>query len=72
MTQVTAQSLEVQAQGIVDQAIAGGLLKPLLAAVLKKLIESGAAQQLLSDLLKKLMDSLLGGGTTPPANPPIA
>lgn len=69
-TQVTAQSIEAQAQNIVDMAIGAGLLKPLLAAVLKKLIESGAAQQFVSDMLKKLLDSLMG--TTPPPTTPVA
>lgn len=72
MTQVTAQSLEVQATSLVEQAAAAGLLKPLLGAILKKFLDSGAAQQIVSDLLKKLVDGLLGGGTTPPPTTPVA
>jgi hypothetical protein len=66
-TQVTAQSIEAQASGLIDMAAGSGLLKPLLGAVLKKLIESGAAQKLIDELLKKAADWLTG--TTPPTTP---
>lgn len=64
-TTVTAQSVEAQAQGLVDLALGSGALKPLLAAVLKKLIESGAAQKFIDDLLKKAADWLAGKTPTP-------
>lgn len=63
-TTATAQSVEAQAQGLVDLAIGSGALKPLLAALLQKLIDSGAAQKLIDELLKKLLDGLKG--KTPP------
>lgn len=61
---VTSQSVEAQAHGLIDLAIGNGMLKPLLAALLQKLIDSGAAQRLMDELLKKILDGLKG--TTPP------